>query len=273
MMKYQELCRRLREGGVREAENEAAILAERLCLVPRALLVANPSCPLRHPLLEDAVKRRVAGEPLQYILGEWDFYSETYRVTPDCLIPRSDTEVLVEKAIRLLPRGARFADLCTGSGCVAISTLVHRPDCTATAIDLFPKTVALARENAHRNGVADRLTLSVADVLAPDCLVGETAFDAILSNPPYIRTAVIDTLERELSAEPRAALDGGEDGLLFYRTIVKKLSSRLTDNGFFLFEIGFDQEDDIKTIAAENGFTCTVEKDLAGNPRVALLTR
>lgn len=272
-MTYGELCRRLREGGVEEAEIEAAILAERLCLVPRATLAAHPNCPLFAPALEDTVDRRVSGEPLQYILGEWDFYGETYRVTPDCLIPRSDTELLVEKAIKLLPQGARFADLCTGSGCVAISTLAHRPDCTAKAIDLFPKTLAIANENARRNGVEDRLTLSVADVLAPNCLADETPFDAILSNPPYIRTAVIDTLDRELFAEPRAALDGGEDGLIFYRAIIKNLASRLTQKGFFLFEIGFDQEDDIKTIAAAYGYHCTVEKDLSGNPRVALLTR
>ena len=270
-MTYGELCRRLHEGGVEDAKNEAAILAERLCLVSRAFLASDRS--LSHPLLEDAVMRRISGEPLQYILTEWDFYGETYRVTPDCLIPRPDTEVLVENAIRLLPEGARFADLCTGSGCVAISTLAHRPDCTAVGVDLFPRTVAIACENAVRNGVADRLTLTVADVLEPHCLANEAPFDAILSNPPYIRTAVIDTLSREVQAEPRAALDGGEDGLIFYRTIVKNLSSRLTDRGVFLFEIGFDQEDDIKAIATENGYHCAVEKDLSGNPRVAILTR
>lgn len=270
-MTYGELCRRLLDGGVEDSYGEAAILAERLCLVSRAFL--TPEKALTHPLLEDAVAKRISGEPLQYILGEWDFYGETYRVTPDCLIPRPDTEVLVERAIKLLPRGARFADLCTGSGCIAISTLAHRPDCTAHAVDLFPKTVALARENAERNGVEDRLTLSVADVLDPACLVGEPPFDAVLSNPPYIRTEVIDTLARELFREPRAALDGGEDGLIFYRTIVKNFSSRLTDSGFFLFEIGYDQEENIKQIASQNGFLCTVEKDLGGNPRVALLTR
>ena len=272
-MTYGELCRLLFEGGVEDFTGEAALLAERLCRVSRARFITNRACPLSHPLLEDAVERRVNGEPLQYILGEWDFYGETYRVTPDCLIPRSDTEILVEKAIKLLPENGRFADLCTGSGCIAVSTLAHRPDCTAHAVDLFPRTVALAAENAERNGVKDRLSLSVADVLDPACLTGEPLFDAIFSNPPYIRTAVIETLERELFREPRAALDGGEDGLIFYRTIVKNLSSRLSEKGFFLFEIGYDQEDDIRQIAAQNGFLCTVEKDLGGNPRVALLYR
>lgn len=272
-MTYRDLCRYLREGGVRDAENEAALLAERLCGVSHSAILSDPERALPSDGLADAVTRRISGEPLQYILGEWDFYGETYHVTPDCLIPRPDTEVLVEKAIKLLPQGARFADLCTGSGCVAISTLAHRPDCTAVGVDLFPNTVALAQKNAERNGVKNRLTLSIADVLAPNCLSGEAPFNAILSNPPYIRTAVIDTLERELFAEPRAALDGGEDGLVFYRSIIKNLSSRLTEKGFFLFEIGFDQEDNIKALAAEYGYLCTVEKDLSGNPRVALLTR
>ena len=273
-MTYQELCRRLREGGIENAEGEAAILAERLCLVPRATLLTHPAVPLLYPLLEDAIKRRISGEPLQYIVGTWDFYRETYRVSPHCLIPRSDTEILVEKAIKLLPEGTRFADLCTGSGCIAVSTLANRPDCTGVGVDLFPETVAIAQENATRNGVfTDRLSLSVADVLSPDCLANEAPFDAILSNPPYIRTDVVDTLARELFYEPRAALDGGEDGLIFYRTIVKNFSPRLTEKGFFLFEIGFDQEDAIKSIAAEHHFGCTVEKDFGGNPRVALLTR
>ena len=272
-MTYRELCRRLFEGGVKDFTGEASILAERLCQVSRARFIADPNCPLSHALLENAVTRRISGEPLQYILGEWDFYGETYRVTPDCLIPRSDTEILVEHAIKLLPRGGRFADLCTGSGCIAISTLAHRHDCTAHAVDLFPRTVALAAENAERNGVKDRLSLSVADVLDPACLACEPPFDAILSNPPYIRTEVIETLDRELFREPRAALDGGEDGLIFYQTIVKNLSSHLSEKGFFLFEIGYDQEDDIKQIAAQNGFLCTVEKDLGDNPRIALLTR
>ena len=258
---------------MKDFTGESSILAERLCRVSRARFIADPNCPLSHALLEDAVARRISGEPLQYILGEWDFYGETYRVTPDCLIPRSDTEILVEHAIKLLPRGGRFADLCTGSGCIAISTLAHRHDCTAHAVDLFPRTVALAAENAERNGVKDRLSLSVADVLDPACLACEPPFDAILSNPPYIRTEVIETLDRELFREPRAALDGGEDGLIFYQTIVKNLSSHLSEKGFFLFEIGYDQEDDIKQIAAQNGFLCTVEKDLGDNPRIALLTR
>ena len=135
--------------------------------------------------LERAVERRITHEPLQYILGEWGFWRETYEVSPDCLVPRPDTEHLVERAISLLPTGARFLDLCTGSGCVAISTLCSRPDTTACALDLFPRTLALAERNALRNGVADRVTFQLADVLKTPPSMGQ--FDAILSNPPYMR--------------------------------------------------------------------------------------
>ena len=223
------------------------------------------------PRLFSAIERRSKREPLQYIIGEVGFYRESYFVSPDCLIPRSDTEILVDYAVKNLPSGARFADLCTGSGCVAISTLCHRPDCSAVAVDLFPKTAALAQKNAEDNGVAHRLAVRVDNVLDPRCLADETRLDAILSNPPYIPAQVVDTLEPELFCEPRAALDGGEDGMLFYRAILDNFASRLAPHGLILFEIGYDQEEDITSLAASRGFSCEVKRDLAGLPRVAIL--
>ncbi len=119
---------------------------------------------------EQAVRRLENREPLAYVLGEWYFYDEVYRVSPACLVPRPDTEHLVEELIRRLPKGAVFADLCTGSGCIAISTLAHRPDCRAVAVDLSKDALALARENASLNGVADRVEFRHADVLASAAL-------------------------------------------------------------------------------------------------------
>ena len=272
-MTYRQLCHRLADCGIECAENEAALLLERFAGPSRASLLADPARDISCAALDEAVARRCKREPLAYILGEWDFFGETYTVSPACLIPRPETEILVEQAIRRLPHGARFADLCTGSGCIAVSTLCHRPDCHAVAVDLFPETAALARENSHRNGVSDRLSVCVADVLDPACLSGEAPFDAILSNPPYIRTGVVDTLAPELFCEPRAALDGGSDGMLFYRTILDNLTSRLTPNGFLLFEIGYDQEEEIRTLADCRGFSCEVLRDLAGLPRVAILNQ
>jgi release factor glutamine methyltransferase len=225
------------------------------------------------PAFLQAVEQREKRYPLQYLIGEWYFYRQTYRVTPDCLIPRPDTERLVEEAIRLLPPNAFFADLCAGSGCIAVSILAERPDTHAVAVDKFPATLALAVENAHRNGVADRLIPLCADVLAPDFAPSEHPLDAILSNPPYIPSAVIPTLEPELFAEPVAALDGGEDGLIFYRTLLQTQAKRLTTGGFFLFEIGFDQGDALRRYGEKFGFSqCRILQDYGGNDRVVHLS-
>ncbi len=211
-----------------------------------------------------AVRRLEAREPLAYILGEWYFYDETYRVSPACLVPRPETEHLVEELLRRLPRGSVFADLCTGSGCIAVSTLAHRPDCRAVAVELSEEALALARENAARNGVADRMIFRQADVLTGEALDDEI-FDAIVSNPPYIASQVIDTLEPEVLREPRMALDGGEDGLLFYRAITRCYRRSLTAEGFFLFEIGYDQGEAMKELCP-----CEIRKDYSGNDRVAI---
>lgn len=229
---------------------------------------------LRGDALARAVERRCTGYPLQYLIGEWDFFRQTYEVGEDCLIPRADTELLVEKAIALLPPNAHFLDLCTGSGCIAISTLCERPDVCGVAVDLFPRTLALAGRNAERNGVTDRLALRLANVLiSPAAELADACFDAIFSNPPYIRNDVVPTLQAEVQFEPKAALLGGEDGLDFYRAILSHWGALLKPDGFFLFEIGYDQAQDLEALAAEHCFSCTVFRDLGGNDRVVLLRR
>ena len=245
----------LTAAGIENAAMEARLLCERFS----------------GQALSYALQRRISREPLQYILGEWGFYRESYEVDENCLIPRSDTEHLVEQAVVRLPKEARFLDLCTGSGCVAVSTLASRTDASAVAVDLFEGTLALAQRNAVRNGVADRVTFARADVLAKPTLSGE--FDAILSNPPYICEDVMETLSPEVKREPRAALCGGTDGLDFYRSILSQWTGLLRPNGFILFEIGFDQADALRTLAAEHGFSATVYRDYGGNDRVVLLEK
>ena len=272
-MTYQELVALLKEAAVDSPEWDAALLLEHFCGISIGSMDPTDPTDYQSEDLEAAARRRATHYPLQYILGEWSFYRQTYEVSPDCLIPRADTEILVEEAIRHLPHGAHFADLCTGSGCIAISTLCERPDTTAYAIDKFVATLAVAMRNASKNGVADRLSLSVADVLKDGALPSEMQFDAILSNPPYIRTGVVGELAPEVLAEPAAALDGGADGLLFYRAILQNGKKHLKAGGFFLFEIGFDQAEDIARLAKEAGYpTCKIIKDLSGNDRVALIT-
>jgi release factor glutamine methyltransferase len=272
-MTYNEICMALAGAEIENNRGEAAMLICHFCGLNKAELLGRRDEDFDSPELAEAVRRRCEHYPLQYILGMWDFCHETYRVTENTLIPRQDTEKLVELAVRLLPPSARFIDLCTGSGCVAISTLAARQDCRAVAVDLFPKTLEVAGENAETNGVGDRLGLIANDVLEPSFMEELGKFDCILSNPPYIETQKIGLLDEELSFEPVAALDGGDDGLTFYRAIIGSYGKYLTESGIMLLEIGCDQAKSVTAIAHANGFKCEVYKDFGGNDRVAFLSR
>ncbi len=275
-MTYREIVAKLQNAGVESAEWDAFLLVEHFCGLSREQLMKDPDRQFSSPELFAAVERRAARFPLQYLLGEWPFYRQTYRVAPGCLIPRPDTECLVEEAIRKLPRGAFFADLCTGSGCIAISVLCSRPDTTAVAVDLSDEALAIAAENAARNGVSDRLTLRKADLLAPVPGVWQAGLPlpaAILSNPPYIRTGELAGLSPEVQAEPQMALDGGADGLVFYRSLLALAGRWLAPEGFCLFEIGYDQAKEIEALAKNRFAVCRILSDLGGNDRVALLEK
>lgn len=217
-----------------------------------------------------ALARYRAGEPLAYLLGEQYFWRYRFTVTPDVLIPRPDTERLVETALSLLPKNGRFADLCTGSGAIVLSILADRPDLTADAPDISPAALAVALHNAHDLQVADRVRFHCTDLLSHDPLEG--LYDAILSNPPYIPAKDIADYP-SLAYEPQIALDGGEDGLDFYRAILSRFSHHLKEGGCFLFEIGYDQGTQIRALGDTFGFDCTVTKDYGGNDRVAKLTK
>lgn len=265
-MTYREICESFRKVNIENYRGEAELLISEICGE------FSENADYSDALLYDAVKRRCEGYPLQYIIGKWWFARCEFEVSEDCLVPRPDTESIVEEAVKLLPQNARFADLCTGSGCIAISIVDIRADTSGLAVELYPKTLELAKRNAARNNVAGKIDFVEGDVLSGEVLADER-FDAIISNPPYIRTDVIDTLSVEVKHEPRAALDGGEDGLIFYRAIVEKYRKNLKDGGRFIFEIGYDQAEDIKAIAEKNGFNCIVKRDLGGNDRVAILAR
>ena len=205
---------------------------------------------------------------LQYIIGNVGFYREEYLVTPDCLIPRADTEILVDYAVKHLPVGARFADLCTGSGCVAISTLKNTKNTTAVAVDISSGALDVARKNAKQNGVSDRLTLTLADV--KQGAVCEGIF-ALLSNPPYVRDDVYPTLDGEIFHEPKIAFVGGRDGGDFYRRITEIYRDIIDRDGFIAYEIGYDQAELLREIAEQNRMSCEIIKDLSGNDRVSVL--
>lgn len=272
-MTYNEICSALAEAEIENNRGETAMLICHFCNVNKADLLLRHDEDFDSEELREAVKKRCEHYPLQYILGYWDFCNETYKLTENTLIPRQDTEKLVELAVKLLPENARIIDLCTGSGCVAISTLAARNDCRAVAVDLFDETLSVARENAESNGVGDRMGFLAQDVLYPAFMESLGAFDCIISNPPYIETHQISLLDEELFFEPRAALDGGDDGLDFYRVIIGEYGEYLTENGIMLLEIGCDQAKPIAALAAAAGMRCEIYKDYGGNDRVAYLKK
>ena len=268
-MTLTELREALVHSGIENADMESRILFSHFAGTDAgALLGKNPSS--YSDELKRAVELRCSRYPLQYILGEVDFYRQKYRVSPECLIPRPDTEILVEEAIATLPSGARFADLCTGSGCIAISVLAERPDLTAVAIDISEGALALCRENAQINGVDTRLDISRCDILAqtPN-LLGATY---ILSNPPYIAEDEMSALAPELSYEPSIALVAEDRGMAFYKKIMADFSHSEQIEAF-IFEIGALQGELISSLASEHGLSCRITKDYSKNDRVATLSR
>ncbi|MBQ7793920.1 MAG: peptide chain release factor N(5)-glutamine methyltransferase [Clostridia bacterium] len=212
-------------------------------------------------------QRRINGEPIQYILGTQEFMGIEFEVDKNVLIPRADTETLVEVVLKQLSgNGASMLDIGCGSGCVGLSAAYHNNRIYLRGIDISLAATALSRKNAERLGISERADFTVCDIMT-EHLSGK--YDVIVSNPPYIRTDVIPTLMREVQCfEPHLALDGGADGLKFYRRIVSEAKILLNENGFLAFEIGYDQGESVSELMADGFCDVTVTKDLCGNDRV-----
>ncbi len=264
-----ELISALKKAGSDEPHAEAKMILEEIFNASLQLQSLYPEREYDSEKLSNIILRRENREPLQYIIGHAYFCREKYILNEDCLIPRADTELLVFKAAELLAPHACFVDLCTGTGCVAISTLCARSDTTAVACDISEAAVMAAKENARINSVDSRIDVFCADIF--DQPLGEKHFDAILSNPPYIPTETVSTLGAEVLCEPHRALDGGADGLDFYRYIIKNYKRNLKKDGFFAFEIGYDQAQALISIGKSEGCSCDIFYDLGGNARVAVL--
>ena len=273
-----ELEARLVAAGIEAAREEAMLIFCHFAGISRAAALAERDARCADPALVAATSRRAGGEPLAYILGVAYFCNEEYEVTPDVLIPRADTERLVEEATLRLPAGGRFADLCTGSGCVAISTLAARTDTVCDAFDISPAALAVASRNAAKNGVENRVLFHECDLLtAPVCcenpIFARAPYDLILSNPPYLSASEMAARDKSVLSEPTLALDGGDDGLVFYRRFLDTFTSLLAPDGAFLFEIGWEQGDALRALGRARGFTAEIIKDFGGRDRVAVLTR
>jgi protein-(glutamine-N5) methyltransferase, release factor-specific len=283
----------LRAAGVEEARREAALLFGDVSGRDRAYLFAHDDEGVADETLarfRRAVARRAAGEPAQYVTGRQEFYGLEFEVTPDVLIPRPETELLVETALELLKNDDApvFCDVGTGSGCVAVALLHERRDARAVALDISPGALRVAARNAARHGVADRLTLlrsDVFDALRPNANDAHThdahthdapaRFRMIVSNPPYIPERDIDGLQREVrDHEPRAALTPGGDGLAVIRRLVNEGADFLTPGGHLLFEIGYDQHEAVAELIDPRVWTRPdTRRDLQGIPRTVVLRR
>lgn len=238
--------------------NEAELLFSEILDCSRLSLYLNKRTLLpkvKSSLVSSVLKRRIKGEPIQYILGKTEFMGLEFKVTPDVLIPRLETEILIETAIKYLsPNTYRLTpinilDLGTGSGCVAVSLAKLIKNAKITAVDISDKALSIAKENAELNNVS--IDFIQSDLFHSYDLIPNT-YDLIVSNPPYIPRAEIEKLAPEIQYEPRIALDGGEDGLDFYHRIFKESAPYLRENGFLILEIGFGQKTLLENILSSS---------------------
>lgn len=267
----------LKSAGTEAPANDAGVL---LCLAAgcdRTFLYAHGDSPLDESILyryREMIQKRAGGYPLQYITGKQEFMSLTFEVGPGVLIPRQETELLAETAIGACRnRHAEILDMCTGSGCIAVSLAWHLPDCSVTAVDIMPEAIAMAVRNAEKNGVSGRIRFITGDLFSG---ISGKQFDIIVSNPPYIRSADINGLKPEVrDHEPVAALDGGADGLFFYRKIIHSAPEYLKRGGMLAFETGYDQAGDVAALMVSDGRfdDIGIYKDLAGLDRVVTARR
>jgi len=224
--------------------------------------------------VEAGLKRLLEGEPIAYILGQWEFYGLPLKVTPDVLIPRDDTCAVAELAIRqalFLEQDPRILDLCCGSGCIGLAIASRVKDAKVTLADVSQKALSIAKENVNLNKLSGRVRCVAADALKPAFpFLGK--YDMIVSNPPYITKKEMGELDHSvIGYEPHLALYGGEDGLDFYRSIVKNFAPALKSGGYLAFEFGDTQADAVCQILAENGYTVIERaKDYNGIERAVL---
>jgi release factor glutamine methyltransferase len=244
--------------------------------IDRMHVIIEPARPLDDGELaryRDLIRRRRAGEPVAYIRGEKEFYGRVFHIDKRVLVPRPDTEILVETALRRTTAssmGGRYLDLCTGSGCVAVSLARERPTCKVFAVDLSPDALAVAVTNAIRLGAVFQVAFLLGDLFESLAGLAGLRFELITANPPYITDPEFATLPADVRGfEPRMALTGGPDGLAVLRRVVAGARARLRPGGVLAVEMGAGQAEGVKALFAEAGFTdIAVDNDYGGHERV-----
>lgn len=260
----------LKEGGIENSRFEAGYLIGYVLNMPQAELVLNADISVSaddEEKISALVKRRISGEPFQYILGTQEFMGLEFAVTGDVLIPRQDTETLVEFILENTDdRPLSVLDIGTGTGCIPISLAHFKARFNCLGIDINKNAVKLAQKNAEALNVSDRVKFEICDILND---FPKRKFDVVVSNPPYIKSSVLPLLQAEVrDFEPHQALDGGADGLMFYRRICDISPDILKIGGLLAFEIGFDQADEVVTLMKKSFENIKVTKDLSQNNRV-----
>jgi release factor glutamine methyltransferase len=254
----------------------AELLLAHVLRTSRVRLYTNLEQPLEPSELaayRGLIARRAAGEPTSYLTGTREFYGRTFAVDPRVLVPRPETELLVGAVLQAVPRDAevRILDLCTGSGCVGITLALERTRARLLATDASPGAVEVARANAAALGAADRFEARLGDLFAP--LAGESPFDVVVANPPYVPVGELPTLSPEVRREPSLALDGGPDGLDVVRRIAAEAPRRLVPGGLLALEIGDGQGPAVHSLLETAGYASVrIERDLARHDRLALGT-
>lgn len=250
------------------------ILLGHVLSLPRVKLYMDLDRPLSKEELatyRGLIQRRIAGEPTQYLVGSKEFYGRRFSVDARVLIPRSETELLVEAVLHDVKKDApsRVLDVCTGSGCIAVTIAAERPQASVWATDLMASALEVAKANAEKHQVDARVTFFQGDLLAP--LPPGTQFDVIVSNPPYVKTGDLKTLQREVQREPKEALDGGPEGVTLIARVVTDALPRLKPGGLLAMEIGEDEGAAVKELLVRAGYhDVKIEKDLARHERLAL---
>ncbi|HEU4870149.1 MAG TPA: peptide chain release factor N(5)-glutamine methyltransferase [Pyrinomonadaceae bacterium] len=272
-----EASQALQAAGVPEARREAGSLLSFVIGKDRTFLISHPEDRIDGTDLDrfrEAVARRAEGEPLQYITGVQDFYGREFRVTPDVLIPRPETELLVEAALETIVgvSSPSICDVGTGSGCIAVTLLCERTDARAVAVDVSEAALAIAADNAARHGVAERIELKVSD-----CFHGlePITFDLVVSNPPYVSAAALAGLQREVrDHEPLVALSPGADGLIVIRRLLHDGLGFLKPHGHLIMEIGFDQGEKVQELIDPDSWRLVeIRPDLQSIPRIVVVQK
>jgi release factor glutamine methyltransferase len=268
-------ARLLDAAGIDEPRMEAGSLLAYVLGRDRTFIIAHAEDALTDELMGSFrrfVGRRAQGEPLQYITGRQEFFTLEFDVTPDVLIPRPETEIIVETARELLRDEVRpfIADIGTGSGCIVISLLTELPKARAVATDISPAALRVAQRNAERHGVSDQLTLRESDCFS--ALEPDGQFSLIASNPPYVSDSERDAMQREVLYEPRAALFAGPDGLAVIRRLLRDAPLFLQPDGYLVFEIGFGQHEAVKNLIDRDVWKLIeIREDLQRIPRTVVL--